>query len=63
MIRKLVLSAVVAVAVTIGLMLLGAILATLKVEIAVTIGNFLKTWGSVIGILAGIWYFFTNQVA
>ncbi len=61
MIRKLVLALVVAVAVTIGLLLLGAILVTLKVDIAITIGNFFKQWGSVIGILAGIWYMFSGS--
>lgn len=62
MIRRLILSVVVAVVVTLGCYLLGAILHTLKVEIAVTIGDFLKTYGSVFGVLAGLWYFFTNRV-
>lgn len=62
MLRRLVLSVVVAVVVTLGLALLGAILVTLKVEIAITIGNWLKTYGAVLGILAGLWYFFVGAV-
>lgn len=61
MLSRLILSVVVAVVVTLACFLLGAILITLKVDIAVTIGNWLKTYGSVLGILAGLWYFFTNQ--
>jgi hypothetical protein len=58
--RKLILAVVVAVVVTLGCFLVGGILADLKVEIAVTIGGFLKQWGAVIGILAGLWYFFSG---
>jgi hypothetical protein len=39
---------------------LGAILVTLKVDIAVTIGEWLKQYGAVLGVLAGLWYFFTG---
>lgn len=58
MIQRIVLAVVVAIVVTLGCFLLGEILVTLKVAIAVTIGDFFKTWGGVIGILAGLWYFF-----
>ncbi len=61
MLSRLILAVVVAVIVTLACFLLGAILITLKVDIAITIGNWLKTYGSVLGILAGLWYFFTNQ--
>lgn len=61
MLSRLVLSVVVAVLVTLGCMLLGAILITLKVEIASTIGNWLRTYGSVLGVLAGLWYFFAGS--
>ncbi len=60
MIARLVLAVVVAVVVGLVCMLLGTILATLKVPIAVTIGDFLAAWGWVIGVLAGLWYFFTG---
>lgn len=58
--KKLILAVVVAVVVTLACYLLGAILDALTVQIAVTIGNFLKSYGAVIGILAGLWYFFSD---
>ncbi len=60
MIARLALAVVVAVVVTLACMLLGAILGSLGISIAVTIGDFLKQWGAVIGVLAGIWYFFAG---
>lgn len=60
MLRKLILAVVVAVIVTLGCYLLGAILITLKVDIAITIGNFLKSYGGVLGVVAGLWHFFTD---
>ena len=60
MLRKLILAVVVAVVVTLGCLLLGDILGTLKVQIAITIGNWLTNYGSVLGILAGLWYFFAG---
>lgn len=40
--------------------LLGPILITVKVPIAVTVGDFLVAWGYVIGVLAGLWFYFTR---
>jgi hypothetical protein len=60
MLRKIVLAVIVAIVVTLGCIFLGDVLGTLKVDIAVTVGDFLKQWGSVIGILAGLWYFFAG---
>lgn len=60
MIRKLVLAVVVAVVVTLLCVLLGSLLAALQVEVAVVVGGFLKTYSAVLGILAGIWYYFTG---
>lgn len=60
MLGKLVLSVVVAVVVTLGCVLVGSILTTLTVDVAVTIGNFLKVYSAVIGVLAGLWYFFAG---
>lgn len=62
MIRKLILAVVVAVVVTLGCILLGGILDSLKVQIAIIIGDFLKNYAAVIGILAGLWYFFAGNV-
>lgn len=58
MLSKLVLSVVVAVVVTLACILVGGILISLTVSIAVTIGNFLKDYAGAIGILSGLWYFF-----
>jgi hypothetical protein len=58
MIRKLILAVVIAVLVTLGCILLGAILAGLNVLIATIIGDFLKTYGAILGVLAGFWFYF-----
>lgn len=58
MLSKLVLAVVVAVVVTLACYLVGAILLTLKVAIAVTVGDWLKSYGGVLGVLAGLWHFF-----
>lgn len=60
MISKLALSVVVAVAVILGCVLLGGLLETVGVSVAVTVGGFLKTYSTALGILSGIWYFFTH---
>lgn len=60
MLAKLALSVVVAVVVTLGCILLGAILISLKVDVAVTVGNFIHSYGGVIGVLSGIWYYFSR---
>ena len=60
LIGRLVLAVVVAVVVTLACILLGSILGGLKVEIATTIGGFLKNYGAVLGVLAGLWYFFAG---
>ena len=61
LLARIVLAVVVAVAVTLGCMLVGGILAALDVEIAVTIGDFLKEWGGAIGVLAGLYHFFSGS--
>lgn len=61
MLIRLVQAVVVAVFITLVLSLVGSILVTLKVDIAVTIGNWLKTYGGVLGVLAGIWFFCANM--
>jgi uncharacterized membrane protein len=60
MLNKLGLAVVVSVVVTLACILLGAILIALKVEIAVTVGDFLKQYAAVIGVLAGLWQFFSG---
>jgi len=58
MFSRVIIAVVVAVVVTLACYLIGAILITLKVDIAVTIGDFLKQYGGVLGVLAGLWNFF-----
>lgn len=60
MLGKLVMAVIVAVVVTLACALLGAILVTLEVEVAVTIGNWLKQYGAILGVLAGLWHFFAG---
>lgn len=60
MLGRLAIAVVVGVVVTLGCLLLGAILVTLKVDIAVTVGEFLKQWGGVFGVLAAIFSFFSG---
>ena len=57
---RLVIAVVVAVLVTLGCILVGGILVTLDVEIAVTIGEFLKKFSTVLGVLAGLYHFFAG---
>lgn len=59
--NKLILSVVVAVITTLACILLGAILVALNVNVAVTIGDFLKDYAAVLGVLAGLWYFFAGS--
>lgn len=60
MLSKLIIAVVVAVVVTLACILLGAILVTLKIDIAVTIGSWLKQYAGVLGVLAGLWHFFAG---
>ena len=61
MIAKLILAVVVAVATGLVLVgLLGPILGSMHVPIAVTVGDFFVAYGWVIGLLAGLWYFFAG---
>ena len=60
LIGRIVLAVVIAVIVTLACILLGGILVTLKVEVAKTVGDFLQNFAAVIGVLAGLWYFFTR---
>ena len=60
MIKKLILAVVVAVVVTLACILLGGILDLLKVQIAITIGDFLKSYGAVFGTLSGLWFYFAG---
>lgn len=60
MIARVILAVVVAVAVGLLCILLGGILGSLAVPPAAAVGGFLLAYGWVIGILAGLWYFFAG---
>jgi len=60
MLRAIILGVVVAVVVTLVCILVGSILIALTVSVAVTVGQFLKDYAAVIGILAGLWYAFSG---
>lgn len=61
MIARLVLAVVVAVVVGLACVaLLGPILISIGVPIATVVGAFLVQWGWVLGILAGLWFFFSG---
>ena len=61
MIQRLILAVVVAIAVGLVCLLIGLVLVAIGVPIAVTIGGFFKDWCWVIGLLAGIWHFFSGS--
>lgn len=60
LISRLVLAVVVAIVVGLVCILVGGLLADIKVPVAQTIGHFLEGWGWVLGLLAGLWYFFSG---
>lgn len=60
-ISRIVLAVVIAVIVGIVLVgLLGPVLISVKVPIAVTVGRFFVDWGFVLGLLAGLWFYFAG---
>lgn len=61
MLSRIVRALIVAVAVTLGVLLLGVILLTINVQIAQIVGGFLKTYAAAIGVLAGLWLFFSGS--
>ena len=62
-IKRIVLAVVVAVVVGIVLTaLLGPILVSIHVPIAEVIGHFFEDWGFIIGVLAGLWFYFAGGV-
>ena len=58
-IGRLILAVVIGVIVAITLVgLVGPLLQDLKIDFAVTVGSFFVSWGSVLGLLAGLWFYF-----
>ena len=60
LLKKIALACVVAVVVFLGCVLVGGLFITVGVPIATTVGAFLKNYATALGILAGIWYYFTH---
>lgn len=58
--RLLILAVVVAAATGLACILLGSVLGSLNIPIADTIGKFLTAYGWALGVLAGLWYYFTG---
>ena len=63
MITRVVIAVIVAIVVGLICILLGSVLITLQVPIAVTIGGFLVQWGWVLGVLAGLLYFLRGSIS
>lgn len=61
MLVRIVLAIVVGIAVALVCYLAGVVLATVDIDFAAAIGNFLKQWGGLIGLLAAIWWFFAGS--
>ncbi len=59
-INKLVLSVVIACATILGCILLGILFEATKISVANMVGNFLQMYSVAIGILSGVWYYFTH---
>jgi ABC-type polysaccharide/polyol phosphate export permease len=60
MLSRLILAVVIAVIVTLACTLVGAILISLGVAIATTIGDFLRSYSAALGVLSGLWYYFSG---
>jgi hypothetical protein len=56
----LVLAVIIAAFVGLILIFVGRVLKTLSIPIAVTAGGFLEQFGWAIGVLVGLWYFFSG---
>lgn len=61
MVQRIVLAVVVGVVVALACLLVGGLLATLKIDFAVSIGAFLKNYAGVLGLLAALWHFFAGS--
>jgi hypothetical protein len=62
-IGRIVLAVVIAVIVGIVLVgLLGPVLISVKVPIAETVGRFFVNWGFALGLLAGLWFYFSGRM-
>lgn len=61
MLRKGILAVVVGVVTALMVALVGSVLAEVNQDMVATLGDFLKTYSFLFGVLAGIWYYFTGE--
>lgn len=61
MVTRILLSIIVAIAVAIVCALIGGIMTSFNVNVVEQIGNFLQDYSTLIGILAGLWYFVSGR--
>lgn len=57
--NKLILAVVWAVIVTLGCVLVGSLLSSINVQVASVIGGFLQTYSYALGLLYGLYFYFT----
>lgn len=62
MLGRIILAVVVAGITILACILVGGLLMELNFNPAYAVGAFLKTYATVIGILAGLWYFFKGHI-
>ena len=61
MLTRLILAVIVGIVTFIVLYVVGALLATVDVTWVSTLGSLLKQFSSLLGLIAGVWYYFTGQ--
>jgi hypothetical protein len=61
MLRRVILAVVVGVVTALVVGLVGVLLLETDVRVLVSLGSFLKAWATVLGFLAGVWYYITGQ--
>lgn len=63
MLARVVLAVVVGIVVGLVCLLVGALLGDIGIPFVATIGSFLATWAWVLGLLAGLWFFFSGRTS
>lgn len=61
MLSRIILAVVVGIVAYLVCELVGGLLATTAIDFAVTIGNFLQKYASLIGLLSALWFFFSGR--
>lgn len=61
MVKRIALAVVVAIAVALLCGFVGTLLQATDYELSQAVGNFLKNFSGLIGVLAGVWYYLTRN--